>query len=64
LATVVQVLLGRLGALPAVSLFPIGAENCASIEIKRADMVQHQKAFDHVGLLFIEPPDKAGLFFV
>jgi len=26
--------------------------------------VQHRKAFDHVGLLFAEPPAKTGLFFV
>jgi hypothetical protein len=64
LATVSQELLGRLGALPAVRLFPIGAENCASIENKKADVVQHPKAFDHVGLLFNEPPGIAGLFFV
>ena len=38
--------------------------NCASIENKKADVVQHPKAFDHVGLLFNEPPGRAGLFFV
>jgi len=31
---------------------------------KKADVVQHRKAFDHVGLLFAEPPAKTGLFFV
>jgi hypothetical protein len=31
---------------------------------KETDVVQHPKAFDHVGLLFNEPPGKAGLFFV
>jgi hypothetical protein len=45
-------------------LFPIGAETRVFIENKKADVVQHPKAFDHVGLPFIEPPGKAGLFFV
>jgi len=35
----------------------------ASIENKKADVVQHPKAFGHVGLLFNEPPVRAGLFF-
>jgi hypothetical protein len=54
----------RLDALPAVKFFPIGAENCASIENKKADVVQLPKAFNHVGLLFSEPPGRAKLFFV
>jgi len=64
LATVIQKLLGRIGALPAERLFPIGAENCASIENKKADVVQLPKAFNHVGLLFNEPPGRAGVSFV
>jgi hypothetical protein len=63
LATVVQVLLRRLGALPAVSFFPIAGENRASIKNKKADVAEHPKVFDHVGLLFNEPPGNAGLFF-
>jgi hypothetical protein len=31
---------------------------------KEADVTQHPKAFGHVGLLFNEPPGRAGLFFV
>jgi hypothetical protein len=31
---------------------------------KKADVVEHPKVFDHVGLLINEPPSKAGLFFV
>jgi len=30
---------------------------------KKADVVDHLEAFHHVGLLFNEPPDRAGLFF-
>ena len=37
---------------------------CASIKNKKADVVQHPKAFYHVGLLFNEPPGWAELFFV
>jgi hypothetical protein len=44
--------------------------SCASVFIskpfiakgeKRADVVQHRKVFNHVGLLVIEPPGTAGL---
>ena len=31
---------------------------------KKADVVEHPKAFDHVGLLFNEPPGKSGLHFI
>ena len=31
---------------------------------KKADVAEHPKVFDHVGLLFNEPPGKAGLFFI
>jgi hypothetical protein len=30
---------------------------------KKADVVEHPKAFGHVGLLFNKPPGKTGLFF-
>ena len=33
-------------------------------ENKKADVVEHPEAFDHVGLLFNEPPGKSGLFFI
>jgi hypothetical protein len=59
LATVLQ----ELGALHVVRLFAIGAKNCASIENKKADVAEHPKVFDHVGLLFNKPTGSAGLFF-
>jgi hypothetical protein len=31
---------------------------------KKADVVEHPKAFDHVGLLVIEPPGTAELLFI
>jgi hypothetical protein len=31
---------------------------------KKADVVEHLKAFDHVGLLANEPPGTAGLLFI
>jgi hypothetical protein len=33
-------------------------------EQKKADVAEHPKVFDHVGLLVIEPPGKAGLLFI
>jgi hypothetical protein len=33
-------------------------------EQKKADVAEHPKAFDHVGLLFNEPPGKSGLHFI
>jgi hypothetical protein len=30
---------------------------------KKADVMEHPKAFDHVGLLVNKPPGKAGLLF-
>jgi hypothetical protein len=32
--------------------------------IKKADVVEHPKAFDHIGLLVNEPPGRAGLLFI
>jgi hypothetical protein len=31
---------------------------------KKADVAEHPKEFDHVGLLFDKPPGKAGVFFI
>jgi hypothetical protein len=31
---------------------------------KKADVAEHPKAFDHVGLLFNKPPDRVRLFFI
>jgi hypothetical protein len=33
-------------------------------EQKKADVAEHPKAFDHVGLLSNEPPGRAGLHFI
>jgi hypothetical protein len=34
------------------------------VPIEKADVVDAKKAFNHVGLLFNEPPGTAELFFV
>jgi len=34
------------------------------IENEKADVVQYPKEFNHVGLLFDDPPGRAGLIFV
>jgi hypothetical protein len=44
-------------------LFPLDYERLLSPRIKKADVAEHPKAFDHVGLLFNEPSGRAGLFF-
>jgi hypothetical protein len=36
----------------------------ASSKIKKADVVEHPKAFDHVGLLVNKPPGSAELLFI
>ena len=36
----------------------------AALKNKKADVAEHPKAFDHVGLLTNEPPGKAGLLFI
>jgi hypothetical protein len=41
-----------------------GYERLLSPRKKNADVAEHPKAFDHVGLLFNEPPGTAGLFFI
>ena len=33
-------------------------------ETKKADVAEHPEAFDHVGLLFNEPPGRAELLFI
>jgi hypothetical protein len=37
---------------------------CYSETAKKADVAEHPKVFDHIGLLFNEPPGTAGLFFI
>jgi hypothetical protein len=36
----------------------------ASQKTKKANAVEHSEVFDHVGLLFNEPPGRSGLFFI
>jgi hypothetical protein len=36
----------------------------SSSRTKKADVAEHPKVFDHVGLLFDEPPSTAGLLFI
>jgi len=43
---------------PTFGHLPFGYEN------KKADVAEYLKEFDHVGLLFNEPPGMAGLFFI
>ena len=38
--------------------------NVLSPETKKADVAEHPKVFDHVGLLFNEPPGRAELLFI
>jgi hypothetical protein len=33
-------------------------------QTKKADVAEHPKAFDHIGLLVNEPSSGAGLFFI
>jgi hypothetical protein len=40
-----------------------GYERLSSPRTKKADVVERPKEFDHVGLLFNEPPAKFGLLF-
>jgi hypothetical protein len=38
----------------------IFAANPESLETKKADVAEHPKVFDHVGLLLNKPPGKTG----
>jgi hypothetical protein len=46
-----------IGILPAACDLPVPPK------AKKADVVDHLEAFHHVGLLFNEPPGRAGLSF-
>jgi hypothetical protein len=46
-----------------INILPIACDLPVPPEEKKADVVERPKAFHHVGLLFNEPPGKAGLFF-
>jgi hypothetical protein len=41
-----------------------GYKRLMSPRTKKADVAEHPKVFDHVGLLFNKPPGKAGLLFI
>ena len=41
-----------------------GDERLTSPRTKKADVAEHPKVFDHVGLLTNEPPGTAGLLFI
>jgi len=41
--------------------FPLGYDCLSSPETKKADVAEHPKAFDHVGLLVNEPSGRTGL---
>jgi len=43
---------------------PPGWQRPTSPRTKKADVAEHPEVFDHVGLLVIEPPGKAGLLFI
>jgi len=40
------------------------AANSAAPKTKKADVVEHPKAFHHVGLLVNQPPGTTGLLFI
>ena len=40
------------------------SDRLAPQKTKKADVVEHPEVFDHVGLLFNEPPGRAGLLFI
>ena len=41
-----------------------GSASLAQPRTKKADVAEYPEVFDHVGLLVIEPPGKAGLLFI
>jgi hypothetical protein len=43
---------------------PLAFRPSYTTEKEKADVPEHPKVFDHVGLLFDQPPDRAGLFFI
>jgi len=47
-----------------MGLLPAGCRRPRQDKQKKADAVEHPKAFDHVGLLVNEPPGRAGLLFI
>jgi hypothetical protein len=48
----------------ATSGHPPAREVVVYLKTKNADVAEHPKAPVHVGLLFNEPPGRAGLFFI
>jgi hypothetical protein len=47
----------------AIEIFRAGFRPFCTTENKKADVAEHPKVFDYVGLLFNEPPGRAELLF-
>jgi hypothetical protein len=61
--------ISSIGTATLESIFSIGfpflvAEVPRHGKTKKADVAEHPRVFDHVGLLFNEPPGRAGLLFI
>jgi hypothetical protein len=50
--------------LASVVRGPVGTANVLQNQNKKADVAEHPKVFDHVGLLVNKPPGTAGLPFI
>ena len=47
-----------------IETFRAGFRTSLVAKNKKADVAEHPKAFDHVGLLFNKPPGRAELLFI
>jgi hypothetical protein len=47
-----------------IAVPPRGCDGPESSKTKKADVAEHPKVFNHVGLLANEPPGTAGLLFI
>ena len=54
---------GRVGFVP-LRFFPHDSDPPAPPRAKKADVMEHPEAFDHVGLPANEPPGQTGLLFI
>jgi len=46
-----------------IGILPVACDFSGPPKTKKADVMEHLKAVHHVGLLFNEPPGRAGLSF-
>lgn len=53
----------RIGFVP-LRFLPHDSDPPAPPQAKKADLMEHPEAFDHVGLLVNEPPGQTGLLFI